>query len=206
MAAHRRRPLPVVTSLDDAVAALGAGRIVVLPTDTVYGIAAPLGYPEAIRAIFVAKGRPPDKPIPVLGADMEQLSSIAEFDDRARSLARRFWPGPLTMILPRANGFDIDLGGDERRTVGVRVPKQPRVLEILKMTGPLAVTSANRSGAKEAMTVEEARDIFGDEVAAYVDGGRCVGVPSTIVFLVGERRLLREGPIPSAQVLQMLSE
>lgn len=195
-----------MSSVDEVVEALGSGALVVLPTDTVYGIAASLGSPNAIEAIFVAKGRPPDKPIPVLGADVEQLSSIAVFDDRSRALAARFWPGPLTMILPRAEGFEVDLGGDEHRTVGVRVPKQPRVLEILKMTGPLAVTSANRSGTKEAITLEEARAVFGDEVAAYVDGGRCVGIPSTIVFLVGERRLLREGPIPSAQVLQMLSE
>ena len=195
-----------MSSVDDAVAAIRSGGLVVLPTDTVYGLAAHLGTPDAVAAIFAAKDRRPDKPIPVLGADADQLAPIAVFDDRARALAARFWPGPLTMILPRAEGFDADLGGGERRTVGVRVPKEPRALEILRRTGPLAVTSANRSGATEAVTVEEARAIFGDEVAAYVDGGRCVGVPSTIVFLVGERRLLREGPIPSAQVFQMLSE
>lgn len=195
-----------MTSFEDAVAALDAGGLVVLPTDTVYGLAANLRVPEAVQAIFTAKQRPLEKPLPVLGADLEQLSSIALFDDRARALGARFWPGPLTLILPRADGFDVDLGGDERRTIGVRVPKEPRALEILRQSGPLAVTSANRSGTKEAVTIEEARAVFGDDVAAYVDGGRCVGVPSTIVFLVGERRLLREGPIPSAQVLQMLSE
>lgn len=193
-------------TVEDAVVALSSGRLAVLPTDTVYGLAAHLGSPNAVQAIFAAKQRPPEKPIPVLGADLEQLSTIAVFDDRARSLGARFWPGPLTLILPRADGFDVDLGGDERRTVGVRVPKEPRALEILRQTGPLAVTSANRSGAKEAVTLAEARDVFGDEVAAYVEGGRCVGVPSTIVFLAGERRLLREGPIPSAEVFQILSE
>lgn len=206
MASDRRRTLAAVSSVEEAVAALRVGRLAVIPTDTVYGLAAHLDSSTAVTALFAAKGRPTDKPIPVLGADAEQLSDIAVFDDRARALAARFWPGPLTLILPRAERFDADLGGDERRTVGVRVPKQPRALEILRATGPLAVTSANRSGASEAVTVEEARAIFGDEVAAYVDGGRCVGVPSTIVFLVGERRLLREGPIPSAQVFQMLSE
>ena len=206
MASDRRRALAVVNAVEDAVATLRAGRLAVIPTDTVYGLAASLGISEAVSALFVAKGRASDKPIPVLGADAGQLSDIAIFDDRARALAARFWPGPLTLILPRAEGFDADLGGDERRTVGVRVPKQPRALEILRATGPLAVTSANRSGAVEAVTVEEARAIFGHEVGAYVDGGRCVGVPSTIIFLVGERRLLREGPIPSAQVFQILSE
>ena len=206
MASDRSRTLAVVSFVDEAVATLRAGRLAVIPTDTVYGLAAHLDSSGAVTALFTAKGRPSVKPIPVLGADIEQLSDIAVFDDRARALAARFWPGPLTLILPRAEGFDADLGGDERRTVGVRVPKQPRALEILRATGPLAVTSANRSGATEAVTVEEARAIFGDEVGAYVDGGRCVGVPSTIVFLVGERRLLREGPIPSAQVFQILSE
>ena len=195
-----------MSSVEETVATLRAGQLAVIPTDTVYGLAASLDSPAAVTALFAAKGRSSDKPIPVLGVDAGQLSDIALFDDRAHALAARFWPGPLTLILPRAEGFDADLGGDERRTVGVRVPKQPRALEILRATGPLAVTSANRSGAAEAVTMEEARGIFGDEVAAYVDGGRCVGVASTIVFLVGERRLLREGPIPSAQIFQMLSE
>jgi L-threonylcarbamoyladenylate synthase len=195
-----------VSTLEEAASALGRGDLVVVPTDTVYGIGAHLDHPSAIAAIFAAKGRPPEKPIPVLGASVEQLSEIAVFDDRARKLATRFWPGPLTLILPRAESFTTDLGGDEKRTIGVRVPKEPRVLELLHMTGPLAVTSANRSGEAEATTLEEARTALGDSVAAYVDGGRCVGTPSTIVFLVGERRLLREGPIPSELVLQILSE
>ena len=195
-----------MSTLEDAASALAGGELVVIPTDTVYGLAAGLGHPAAIAAIFTAKGRPPEKPIPVLGASVDQLSEIAEFDDRARKLATRFWPGPLTLIVPRAEGFTTDLGGDETRTVGVRIPKEPRVLELLHMTGPLAVTSANRSGEAEATTLTEARAALGDSVAAYVDGGRCVGTPSTIVFLAGERRLLREGPIPSELVLQMLSE
>lgn len=185
---------------------LEGGGLAVIPTDTVYGLAAHLGSAPAIRSIFEAKGRAESKPIPVLGADSRQLEDIAVFDDRARSLARRFWPGPLTLILPRAQGFDADLGGGETRTVGVRVPKAPRTLELLRRTGPLAVTSANRSGEREATTVDEARATFGDSVGAYLDGGRCVGVPSTIVFLAGERRLLREGTIPAAHVLQMLNE
>lgn len=177
-----------------------------VPTDTVYGLAAHLDHPEAVAAIFAAKGRPPEKPLPVLGTGVDQLSDVAVFDDRARRLAERFWPGPLTMILPRSAGFDADLGGGETRTVGVRVPKEPRVLELLRLTGPLAVTSANRSGDPEATTVEEARLALGDRPAAYLDGGRCVGTPSTIVYLAGERRLLREGPIPSDLVVQILSE
>lgn len=195
-----------MSTLEEATAALERGALVVIPTDTVYGLAAHLGHPDAIARIFEAKGRPPEKPIPVLGASLAQLSDVAVFDERARKLAARFWPGPLTLILPRAEGFTTDLGGDETRTVGVRVPKEPRVLELLGMTGPLAVTSANRSGEAEATSLEEARAALGESVAAYVDGGRCVGTPSTIVFLVGERRLLREGLIPSEVVVQILSE
>jgi tRNA threonylcarbamoyl adenosine modification protein (Sua5/YciO/YrdC/YwlC family) len=195
-----------MTSIADAADALRSGALAVIPTDTVYGLAAHLDSQSAIDAIFQAKGRPPEKPIPVLGADLDQLESIATFDDRARKLAARFWPGPLTIILPRAEGFEVDLGGDERRTVGVRVPKEPRALELLRATGPLAVTSANRSGDKEATTIDEARAALGESVGTYLDGGRCVGLPSTIVFLAGERRLLREGTIPSAVVTQILSE
>jgi L-threonylcarbamoyladenylate synthase len=209
LAAHRRGAYSgdtTLSAIDEIVAALEDGSLVVIPTDTVYGLAAHLGSASAIRAIFEAKGRADSKPIPVLGADVRQLEQVALFDDRARSLAQRFWPGPLTLILPRAEGFDADLGGGEKRTVGVRVPKQPRALELMRRTGPLAVTSANRSGEPEATTIDEARATFGDLVASYLDGGRCVGVPSTIVFLAGERRLLREGTIPAAHVLQMLSE
>lgn len=206
MATFGRRPNPRVSTLDEAAASLRAGNLAVIPTDTVYGVAAHLDHPDAIQALFAAKGRPPEKPIPVLAADAGQLAEIATFDERARAMAARFWPGPLTLILLRAPGFDVDLGGEERRTVGVRVPKEPRALELLRMTGPLAVTSANRSGMREATTLSAARDALGDAVDAYVDGGRCVGVPSTIVFLAGEHRLLREGTIPASLVVQILSE
>lgn len=195
-----------MSTLEETADALARGELAVIPTDTVYGLAASLDHPSSIAEIFVAKGRPPEKPIPVLGTGVDQLASVAAFDERARKLAARFWPGPLTLILPRAETFDADLGGDETRTVGVRVPKEPRTLELLRMTGPLAVTSANRSGEAEATTVDEARSALSEHVSVYLDGGRCVGTPSTIVFLAGERRLLREGPIPSELVVQILSE
>ncbi len=189
--------------IDEAVVALRMDKLVVVPTDTVYGLAAALNE-RAIANIFDAKGREEDKPIPVLGGAAPDLETIVEFNEPARRLAARYWPGPLTLILPRAQGFELDLGG-RAPTVAVRVPKEPRAIELLRKTGPLAVTSANISGRREAQTVEEARAALGTKVGLYNDGGRCAGRPSTIVFAAGERRVLREGAISEREVLQMLT-
>ena len=189
--------------IEQAVVALRMGELVVIPTDTVYGLASAL-EPASIAKIFATKQRPEDNPLPVLGANVEALETVAQFTDHARALAARYWPGPLTMILNRAPGFTLDLGGN-RPTVAVRVPKEPRAIELLKQAGPLAVTSANLSAQRVATSVEEARVALGSEVRIYIDGGRCAGKPSTIVFLAGERRVLREGPIPEREILQMFT-
>ena len=193
-----------MSAIDEAIVALRLGKLVVIPTDTVYGVAADPRQPEAVAALFGAKGRPEDKAIPVLGADVADLEEIVVFNDAARRVAQRYWPGPLTLILERAETFTADLGGKRKDTVAVRVPKEPRAIELLKRTGPLAVTSANASGKKEATTVDEARAALGSSVAVFIDGGRCAGLPSTIVFLAGERRVLREGAIPAREVFQNL--
>lgn len=189
--------------IDEAVVALRMDKLVVIPTDTVYGVAAALNE-RAIANIFEAKGRPEDKPIPVLGGAARDLETIVEFNDSARKLAARYWPGPLTLILPRAEGFDLDLGA-HTPTVAVRVPKEPRAIELLRKTGPLAVTSANISGEREAQTIDEARSALGSKVGLYIDGGRCAGKPSTIAFVAGERRVLREGAISEREILQMFT-
>ena len=189
--------------IDEAVVALRMDKLVVIPTDTVYGLAAALNE-RAVANIFDAKSRPPIKPIPVLGGAAKDLETIVTFNDSARRLASRYWPGPLTLILPRAQGFDLDLGGNAP-TVAVRVPKEPRAIELLRKTGPLAVTSANVSGDREASTVDEARAALGSKVGLYIDGGRCAGRPSTIVFVAGERRVLREGAISEREILQMFT-
>ena len=178
--------------MERAEEALRAGRLVVIPTDTVYGVAA---LPGVAEDLFAAKGRPEDKAIPVLGARAADLESIAEFDERATRIAARFWPGPLTLVLPRAPGFTVDLGGIDAETVAVRVPAHDVALELLDRSGPLAVTSANRSGEPAATTVHHARAALGDAVAVYVDAGECGGAPSTVASLVGELRLLRPGPV-----------
>jgi L-threonylcarbamoyladenylate synthase len=181
--------------VDKAEEALRAGRLVVIPTDTVYGVAALLGVAKAVRALFAAKGRPEDKAIPVLGASAVDLKAIAVFDGRAQRMAERFWPGPLTLVLPRAPDFTVDLGGTDPETVAVRIPAHDVALELLGRCGPLAVTSANRSGEPAAVTVDRARAALGDSVAVYVDAGECRGAPSTIASLVGELKLLRSGPV-----------
>lgn len=186
--------------LDAALAALGRGEPIIFPTDTVYGIAAQPTIRSAVEAIFAAKGRPEGKPLPVLGATVDDLARVVALDRRARRLADRYWPGPLTLVLRRAPGFTAWLG-DDGDSVAVRVPASERALELLARAGPLAVTSANRTGEPPAATVEEARAALGDAVAVFVDGGRLSGTASTVVSLLETPRVLREGLLPSAEVL-----
>jgi L-threonylcarbamoyladenylate synthase len=181
--------------IERAAAALRDGKLVVLPTDTVYGIGALPGTSDAIKMIYRAKGRPATKPIAVLGASIGDLRRVAAFDDRARSLAEQHWPGPLTLVLPRAPGFSADLGGGGSQGVAVRVPASKPALELLGLAGPTAVTSANRSGEAPAQTVEQARAELGEWVDVFVDGGLCAGEPSTVISLLGELEVLRPGPI-----------
>lgn len=184
-----------------AVAALARGAPVVVPTDTVYGVAATPGH---AGALFGLKERPVAKALPILGAGTEQLSTVAVFDERASALASAFWPGPVTLVLARAGTFTADLGGLDPETVAVRVPAHDVALEVLRATGPLAVTSANLSGGPPATTLAEARRVFGDRVEVYLDGGVCDGTPSTVVSLTGAAEILREGGPEAEAVLAML--
>lgn len=187
--------------LDAAIAALDRGKAIVIPTDTVYGLAARPENAAAVRSVFEIKRRADDQPLPVLGADSNDLARVVVMDERAVALGRDFWPGSLTLVLARAEGFPYDLGDDGIGTVAVRVPDHPIALELLARTGPLAVTSANRSGAPPAITIEEARAALGDEVGVFLDGGRVGGAPSTVLDLSGEPRILREGAVPESELL-----
>jgi L-threonylcarbamoyladenylate synthase len=191
----------VSDQLEACVEVLKAGRLAVIPTDTVYGVAAAPGTVPGVEALFEAKGRPHDKAIPVLAASAEDLAGVAEFDELATSIATRFWPGPLTLVLNRAAEFDHDLGGTGDKTVAVRVPRFPLTLELLALSGPLAVTSANRSGQSAALTAASARAQLGPKVDVYLDGGELKGKPSTIISLVGRPRLLRTGALDPELVL-----
>jgi L-threonylcarbamoyladenylate synthase len=136
---------------------------------------------------------------------MTALQEVAVFDAEALDLAERFWPGPLTLVLPRAAGFDVDLGGRTKDSVAVRVPRHDVALELLRRTGPLAVTSANRSGEAPALTVDEAQAALGETVDVFVEGGRLSGRPSTIVSLLDEVTLIREGELPFVDVQSVMS-
>ena len=186
--------------LEEALRELRAGRPIVMPTETVYGLAAS-PVRASIDLLFALKGRPTTKAIPVLGRDVDALAEVVVFDRSAQRLAERFWPGPLTLVLPRATSFDVYLGEGEPG-VAVRIPDNPIAGEVLAASGILAVTSANRSGEAPARTIEEAKAAFGEDVRVYLDGGPRAGRPSTLLSLVGSPRVLREGPVASADILQ----
>lgn len=188
------------------VAELRSGKPVVIPTDTVYGIAVLPSDPEAVAAVFNIKSRSRDKALPVLAASVADLEPIVKLDDRARILAERFWPGPLTLVLPEADGFDADLGGSRDGTVAVRVPALDLTREVLAQTGPLAVTSANLSGMWAATTVAEARAAVGHAIGVFLDGGQCEGATSTIFSLAGETCLFRKGPVAEEDIKAALAE
>ena len=149
--------------IGDAVAAVRRGELVVFPTDTVYGIAARPDDPAATARVFEAKQRPSDLTLPVLVASIEDARAVAQLDDRAERLAAALWPGALTIVVPRApRSRDWDLGGDPA-SIGVRIPDH-RLARAVLDGGPLATTSANRSGEGPATTCEELHEVFGDAV------------------------------------------
>jgi L-threonylcarbamoyladenylate synthase len=184
---------------------LRAGALIVLPTDTVYGVASLLEE-EAIGRIYAAKKRPTDRAIPVLLADQSEVLQVAsEFPEAARRLAEAFWPGPLTMVLPKRDDLPPNLS--LLPTVGVRVPGYaPSRAIIAAAGGALAVTSANRSDQPPACTIQACIRYLSDAVALYLDGGTCPGgVASTVVAFEDDHlRVVRKGPISEASLLDAL--
>ncbi|GII75133.1 threonylcarbamoyl-AMP synthase [Sphaerisporangium rufum] len=180
-----------------AVTAVQAGELVVLPTDTVYGIGADAFSPSAVMALLEAKGRGRDMPVPVLVGTVRAATALVEdLGTYGQDLIDTFWPGPLTIICRVSRSLNWDLG-DTKGTVAVRMPLHAVALELLKETGPMAVSSANRSGAPPATTAAEAEEQLGESVAVYLDAGPCAdNVPSTIVDLTtAVPRVLRQGAI-----------
>jgi L-threonylcarbamoyladenylate synthase len=191
----------------DAVASaaqsVDSGELVVLPTDTVYGLGANAFDAAAVADLLRVKGRGRDFPVPVLVGSWTTIDGlVSEVDSRTRDLIEAFWPGGLTLVVRHAPSLTWDLG-DANGTVAVRMPLHPVAIELLEKTGPMAVSSANRHGRPPAQTAAEAQDQLGEDVAVYLEDGPAPGgVASTIVDVSGERpRILRPGAL-SADALR----
>jgi L-threonylcarbamoyladenylate synthase len=190
----------------DAAAAARRGELIVLPTDTVYGIGTRPDDPAATARVFAAKRRARDLELPVLVASTAEARELTAFDDRAERVTEAHWPGPLTIVLPRGAAASAwDLGGDPS-TVGVRAPRHPLALAVLQETGPLAVTSANRSGEPPATTCDELHATFGDDVSVYLcEDAALGGAASTVLDLAhGPARVLRDGSVSRAALAALL--
>ena len=178
--------------VDAAVGALRRGELAVLPTDTVYGIAADAFSPPAVGRLLEAKGRGRSMPVPVLVGSWRTIDGLAQLvTPMTRQLVEAFWPGPLTLIVRAASSLAWDLG-ETRGTVAVRMPLHPVALAVLEETGPLAVSSANRTGMAPPTTAAEAAEQLGSAVAVYLEAGSTGDpVASTILDLTGERPVVR---------------
>ena len=186
--------------LDIVVAAIAAGEVVVIPTDTVYGLACDPADAAAVERIYAIKERPAGLELTLLAASLAEVEAAVDLDDSARALAGRFWPGPLSIVAPvAARRLAIPRNGS---TLSTRVPNHALLLELLSRTGPLATTSANRHGAPPAVDADAARAALGDAVAAVLDGGPAAGLASTIIDCSRTPpEVLREGPISTADLV-----
>ena len=188
----------LAAGLDAAAAALRDARLVVFPTDTVYGVSADAFDPAAVRRLLRAKGRDRAMPPPVLIAAASTLDALASgVPTYARDMISELWPGPLTLVCTQQPSLTWDLG-DARGTVAVRMPDHPVATELLTRTGPLAVSSANRTGMPAATTAAQAREMLENRVQVYLDAGPTPGdTASTILDVTGPRgRVLRHGQVP----------
>jgi tRNA threonylcarbamoyl adenosine modification protein (Sua5/YciO/YrdC/YwlC family) len=193
-------------ALAAASLAVQRGELVVLPTDTVYGVGADAFDPAAVRALLAAKGRGREMPPPVLVSAATTLDALAvSIPAYARALVEAFWPGPLTLVCHQQSSLQWDLG-DTRGTVAVRMPDHAVARELLERTGPLAVSSANRTGMPAATDADQAEEMLGESVAVIVDAGESPGgEASTIIDVTGpEGRVLRRGALSLEQLNEVL--
>ena len=192
--------------IPSAVSAVKDGRLVVLPTDTVYGVGADAFDASAVATLLSAKGRGRDMPVPVLVGSWHTIDGLAlSVPHTAREHEHAFWPGALSLVVRQAPSLQWDLG-DARGTVMVRMPLHPVAIELLRDVGPMAVSSANISGQPPAVTAEEAHRQLGELVAVYLDAGPSQRqAASTIVDLTGDTpRILRLGPVGAAEIAGVL--
>lgn len=189
-----------------AATAVKGGRLVVMPTDTVYGIGADAFNSAAVTTLLSAKGRGRDMPVGVLVGSWHTIEGLVySMPDGARDLIRAFWPGALSLVVAQAPSLHWDLG-DTRGTVMLRMPLHPVAIELLREVGPMAVSSANVSGRPPALNADEARDQLGDLVDVYLDSGPSAQqAASTIVDLTGAApRILRAGPVSAERIAEVL--
>jgi L-threonylcarbamoyladenylate synthase len=194
-------------NLSQALQVLKEGGMVAFPTDTVYGLGANAYHAQAIAKLYEAKGRSRENPIPILIANMQDLTRVSlSPPPMARRLAKRFWPGPITLIIWRKSNLPNEISPTS--TVGVRVPDHHVAQALLTIAGPLAVTSANRSGDPIACTASEVFEGLGGSIDLILDGGRTPGgEPSTVVDCTrASPRILREGPISEAEIHEVLTK
>ena len=189
-----------------AAAVLSEGGLIILPTDTVYGVAADPWQPRAVAALYRAKRRSPERAIPILLADFDHIRMVAtDIPEIARKLAKAFWPGPLTIAVPRLPELPDIVSS--LPTVGVRIPDHEAVRAIIRAaSGALAVTSANISGQPDPITAQAASDALGDAISLVLDGGPCPGgMASTVVDVTGPAlRIVRRGPLTEDDLLSAL--
>jgi L-threonylcarbamoyladenylate synthase len=195
-------------AIASAAHSVSSGQLVVLPTDTVYGVGTDAFDATAVAALLAAKGRGRDMPVPVLVGSWTTIDGlVSNVGEHTRALIEAFWPGGLTLIVEHAPSLSWDLG-ETRGTVGVRMPLHPVAIELLEITGPMAVSSANISGQPAALTAEAARDQLGDAVAVYLDGGPALsGIASTIVDVTAEiPRVVRTGAVSVEALREVLPD
>jgi tRNA threonylcarbamoyl adenosine modification protein (Sua5/YciO/YrdC/YwlC family) len=196
------------TGLREAASAVRRGELVVLPTDTVYGIGADAFTPEAVGDLLEAKGRGRGMPSPVLIGSPNTLHGlVTDFSERAWELVDAFWPGALTLVARHQPSLTWDLG-ETHGTVAVRMPLHPVAIELLTETGPMAVSSANLTGHPAPQNCDAAQEMLGDSVAVYLDGGPTPdSVPSSIVDVTGSvPRLLRAGAISAEELRKVVPD
>lgn len=192
--------------IEAAVQVLKEGGLAAFPTDTVYGLGARVSDPIAIEGLYRVKGREMSKAIPVLIGDLGDIDKVAlDMAGYALKLTHRFWPGPLTLVVAKCPDLPEILSPGE--TIGVRMPDHPDALHLLKAAGPLAVTSANRSGGPNSLTAAEVVEQLGGLTHLILDGGSCPGGnPSTVVDCTGDEPvILRAGPITLDQIWAFIS-
>lgn len=193
-------------AVERALAVLNAGGLVAFPTDTVYGLASAAFDPAGIERIYEAKGRDAAKAIPILLGDIDHLEQVAPgLPPAAGKLAARFWPGALTLVVPKNPALPAVLSA--LPTVGVRMPDHPFALRLLKQAGPLAVTSANLSGKENPRSAQDVLAQLSGRIELVLDGGPTPGgVPSTVVDCTGAQpAILRQGAIPAEEILRIIS-